>query len=248
MEFCECGRQATAKCISCKGLFCGLHAEPHGETVICRSCAATAETARLNAVDREILGLSGNGQIVAALSTEGGLTQPQFDRLRSLGVGFKTSSPWDEVKRLYQDRPISTGRGTQYHLAIRTRTPIIGGCKDKSHDLPVIPAINITALSSEGYVSRQGLLTADGIVLERVHSQSGANVHFADTPTVGKVSGSAGLSPLQARKIVDSYRREVELRVRKDPSVRLNDSEASSLIEPMFAAWKRNAKDAARWS
>jgi hypothetical protein len=192
-------------------------------------------------VDRAVLERSGDDQIVAALDTERGLTQSQFDRLRSLGVNFKTDSPWQEVKRLYQKHPIDVGPGIQYHLTVRIQTPFIGGAKDKSYDLDPIPAVRIATLSSEGYVSGEGFLSADGTVMKTISHTTWSNrVHFADFPKPGPGKGS-GASLLEARKSVNWSKREVELRIQRDPSICLGDSEASRFIEPMFMVWKQRA-------
>lgn len=224
---------------------CGAHVRFQLDSAACSSCVAAEETARKEAIDRSVLGSTGLRQIVEALHA-GGLTTEGFNRFRSLGVNFKTNTPWDEVKRLYRDHPIDTRGGIQYHLKIRTTTPIIGGSKETSHSLPAIPAVRVAVQDSEGYVRGSGLLTADGTVLKTISGPGRRQVHLSESHYQGPVSDGIGLSPMEARRVVNSYRREIELRIQQDQSVRLSDGESAMFMGQMLAIWRQDAPGTAR--
>lgn len=224
---------------------CGAHVQFRADSAACDTCRAVEETARKEAVDRSVLESTGVKQIAAALEADG-LTSEGFNRFRSLGVNFKTNTPWDEVKRLYREHPIATGGGIQYHLKIKTTMPIIGGSKEVSHTLPAIPAVHLAVHNSEGYVQGSGLLTADGTVLKPILQPGRRQVHLSESPYQGRLSEGIGLSFLQARSLVSSYRREIELRIRQDQSVCLSDADSRMFMGTMLAIWKRNAPAAAR--
>jgi len=215
---------------------CGSHTGFNFIPVICTWCTAEQDTARNNIIEKSVLDSTGLRQIVAALSVPSGLSNEVFNYFRSRGVGFRTHTPWDEVKALYREYPIHTGAGTQYHLKIRRETAF--GWKEASYDLAHIPALYMQTLSSEGYISSEGLVTAQGTVLTRIPERlNDDRVIFSSTP-IGPMTRGSGLKLLPTLKVVNSYRHEVDLRVQQHQSVCMNDWEARRFIDQMLSIWK----------
>jgi hypothetical protein len=194
-------------------------------------------------MERSVSDSRGVQQIVAALSAPMGLSPEVFNRYKSHGVEFVTNTPWDEVKRLYEEYPIDTQGGTQYFLELRSQGPLgILGATVAAYELASIPAVSMQVLSSEGYFQQGALLTADGTVLTTIPHRFDSRVYFGPGPRLPQhgFRRGPGFSFLEARRILDSYRKEVELRIQEDPAVCLSDDEAEVYLGPMFDIWKEN--------
>lgn len=241
MEFCACGRQANARCTRCGTVVCGVHVELRADSAVCSTCREGEQAARLEASDRSIMERTGVKQVAAALDA-GGLTIDGFKRFRSMGVAFETSSPWEEVKRLYREHPIRTGNGIQYSLTIKTALPVFGGSKQDTYTLPRIRARSIAIHNSEGYTVDSGLVMEDGTIVSGISRPSSRHVHLSERPYEGKLGEGIGPGLLETRRIVNRYRNDIELRIRQDHSVRFSDARASKFIEPMFGIWRSSAR------
>lgn len=212
-------------------------------TATCRSCRSAEEAWVHEATERAVLESRGVHQIVAALSAPGGLSTEVFNRFRSQGVQFQTASPWAEVKRLYEDYPIDTGEGMQYFLILHGYGPLrILGPSETSYDLEVIPAVYMRLVNSEGYQLRDGLLTADGKVLTAIHSRSDSKVFFESSPRHPQdhFRSASAATFIESRRILKSYRREIELRIEEDASVCISDDEAQGFVGRMLEIWKKD--------
>lgn len=240
MEYCDCGRQASSRCKSCGRQLCRFHTPPHGDDVLCESCQTAQRTAQevalRNAVEQQVMSSHGISQVAAALSVDYRVFHNPFNHFRSLGVKFRTGSPWDEVKLLFREHPINTGPGVQYFLKIGTTTTF--GTKQHSYDLDAIPAVWMQIHSSEGYTVAEGLLAADGKVMRTVPASSRRQISISTSPSAGAYNEGVGPNPWQTFRTVRSYRREIELRRQGHPSVCLGDAEAHSFMGQMLSIWK----------
>lgn len=247
MEYCHCGRQAKIRCTSCGNLVCDGHsgfAPTNGQRVtvsklVCSSCIAKAaedsELVELNSV----LDRTGILRVVAALSATGGLTDQGFARYRGLGVEFRTSSPWEEVKSLYRDFPIRDAR-TSYFLWVRTTTMF--GSTANIHDIGEVPGIPMFTYSSEGYTTYVGLVTPNGSVLPPWTSD-GANKHqvTSDSSSDGWTGSGVGYNLLRAFKTVREYRSLILQYSQARPSFYYSDARVKPLMTSMFEVWRGNA-------
>lgn len=206
--------------------------------MLCQTCIQANDALALQAVEHSVLEQPGLQQVVAALSTAGGLMKPGFDRYRNLGVKFETSSPWEEVKNLYRQFPIEIP-DTQYFLWVRRNS--LFGSKTTRHDIGAVPGQFVASYSSEGYTNASGRVTSRGKVLKAAPS-SNSNKHMITPDSKEGWTGSGvGYNFLGALQAVNYWTSVTESCRREDPSSCYSEEESKQFLGPIFGVWKQRA-------
>ncbi|MFB9714125.1 hypothetical protein [Arthrobacter methylotrophus] len=203
----------------------------------CSSCIQRAESTRKLAIEASVLERTGTLQIIDALS-KGGLTEHGFGYYRSLGVAFKTGSPWDEAMNLYRDYPIRA-KNTRYYLWVRITTMF--GSKVKRHDIGSVPGIPISIHDSEGYTRGRGRILASGKLLKDVPSFSTNKLLLTSESNSGWTGSGVGFGLVGALMAVSEHRKVIDRYAQEHSSLVYSEEESKAFLVPMFSQWKLHA-------